>query len=173
MTDRLSEALSSFRCCLDEDIESFLREKAVTFLKREWCSVYLVLDAEKFDAGQVEAEAYFTLSHKSIIPLGASKAKAKAAAGWKEPASIHFVLIGQLGKRMERTEGGQLKCADISAGEILDYAFEVIRDSSRLIPCRCALVECSENPKLHRVYRDYGFVDFQQDGGHYQFIKRI
>ena len=61
----LSDALDSFRCCLDEDIEVFLRQKAFEFVHRGWCSVYLILDESAFDAGRIEISAYFTLSHKS------------------------------------------------------------------------------------------------------------
>ena len=64
-------------------------------------------------------------------------------------------------------------CAEITSSEILDYAFEIIRDSSSLIPCRCVLVECSENPKVQKIYTDYGFSYFQFDGEHYQFYKRV
>lgn len=38
----LSEALDMFRCFKDADIESFLREKAIEFEKRGFCTVYLI-----------------------------------------------------------------------------------------------------------------------------------
>ncbi len=164
----LSEALCSFRCCLDEDIESFLNDKAMRYVDRNWCAVYLIMDEERFLAGKVEIEAYFTLSHKALVPTNASKTRQREAAGWKDPGVIHFVLIGQLGKYMD----GQ-RSAGLSAGKILNYAFEVIRASSSLIPCRCALVECGESAKVHNLYLDYGFSFFQNDGEHHQFIKRV
>jgi len=170
---RLSDALRSFRCCLDEDIETFLRQKALTFLHRGWCSIYLILDEEAFDAGQLVIIAYFTLSHKSLIPDYASKEKVKAASGFKDTSSVHFVLIGQLGKYIARAGDGRLVAASISASEILDYAFEIIRSSSALIPCRCVLVECTDNTKVHKVYTNYAFSLFQRDGGLYQFYKRL
>ena len=114
----LRNALDSFRCYLDKDIEEFLREKALSFLDRKFCSVYLIVDEQAFDAGHVTA-------------------------------------------------------APLSSAEILDNAFEVIQDADALIPCRCALVECSENEKVHQVYLDYGFHFFQFDGTHHQFYKRI
>ena len=169
----LSDALDSFRCCLDEDIEVFLRQKAFEFVHRGWCSVYLILDGSAFDAGRIEISAYFTLSHKSLIPSGASKSKIKNASGFAAATSIHFVLIGQLGKHIEKSEDGRYISASISAGEILDYAFEIICASNDLIPCRCALVECSDNKKVQKVYTDYGFSEFQHDGELYQFTKRI
>lgn len=169
----MREALQAFRCCLDGDIETFLWNKAIPFLERGLCAVYLLLDESAFENGKVKIDAYFTLSHKSLIPEDVSKTKVRNAAGRKDAKSIHFVLIGQLGKYIADAGDGSRNQADISAKEILDCAFEVIRASSSLIPCRCALVECSGEPKLHKLYTEYGFVEFQYDGEHYQFICRI
>ena len=170
---RLSDALDNFRCYKDEDIETFLRHRAFTYIERDWCSVYLLLDEAYFEQGKIKVDAYFTLSHKSLIAANASRSRVQSAAGFKNAESIHFVLIGQLGKHMEKNDGQGALCANISAKEILDYAFEIIHSSSKLIPCRCVLVECSENPKVHKIYTDYEFSFFQFDGEHYQFYKRL
>lgn len=135
--------------------------------------MYLLVDEQEFDAGHIQVDAYFTLSHKTLIPSSASKTSMKDASGFKESESVHFVLIGQLGKRVERLENGEVYAADISGKEILDNAFEIVRAASALIPCRCVLVECSENEKVHKVYTDYQFRMFQFDGEHYQFYKQV
>lgn len=171
--DTLVDALSSFRCCKNTDIEIFLRNKAFQYIEREWCSIYLILNRECFVSGEVKIEAYFTLSHKSLIPEKASKSKVNDVAGFKYAESVHFVLIGQLGKHIEKFEDGSLVSSNISSVEILDYAFEIIRASSSLIPCRCVLVECGDEEKVHNIYTSYGFKKFQYDGEHYQFYKRI
>lgn len=145
----------------------------MTFLNEGLCAVYLILDEDEFDQGKIKIEAYFTLSHKSLITPQVSKTKIRNAARFPDAESIHFVLIGQLGKYIaEDPELGE-KRSDITSGEILDYAFEIIRASSSLIPCRCAMVECSDNPKVQQVYTNYGFSFFQYDGEHHQFYKRV
>lgn len=169
----LTDALDSFRCCLDLDIENFLRKKAIDFLQRNWCAVYLLVDEEEFEQGHIKIDAYFTLSHKTLIPTAATKTRIKDASGFKDAQSVHFVLIGQLGKYIEQSNGGQLVSAAITSTEILDKAFEVIRASSALIPCRCVLVECSNNEKIHKVYQDYQFKFFQDDGEHHQFYRQL
>lgn len=171
--NHLSDALDSFRCCADEDMETFLRQKTFQFLERGWCSVYLILDEQEFDAGHIKISAYFTLSHKSLIPGDVPKRKVKDAGGFKDAQSIHFVLIGHLGKYIERYVDGKIVSDPISGKEILDFAFEVIRSASGLIPCRCVMVECNDNGKVHKVYTDYGFTFFPYDGEHHQFYKRI
>lgn len=171
--DRLSAALDSFRCYRDMDIEAFLRQHSLQFLARGWCAIYLILDEQAFDSGNIEIDAYFTLSHKYLIPENVSKARLKRVSGFSDAESVHFVLIGQLGKYMEQRDDGGIVSAGIKAQEILDYAFEIVRASSHLIPCRCALVECGADKKIHKVYTDYNFTFFQHDGEHYQFYKRI
>lgn len=170
---RLADALDSFRCCLDEDIENFLREKAIQYVERKWCAVYLLVDEQEFDSGRIQVHAYFTLSHKTLIPSKASKTSIKKVSGFKESETVHFVLIGQLGKHIEKMDNQEICGADISSREILDKAFEIVRASNELIPCRCVLVECSGNEKVQKVYTDYQFSKFQFDGEHHQFYKQI
>lgn len=150
-----------------------MRQKAFQYLDRAWCSIYLILDEQELDAGRVKIAAYFTLSHKTLIPTSASKSRVKETSGFGEVNSIHFVLIGQLGKYIEEFDDGRMVAAGISSGEILEFAFDIISEASSLIPCRCALVECNSEEKVHKVYTDYGFKKFQYDGEHYQFYKRI
>ena len=77
--ERLIDALNCFRCSRDTDIEMFLRKRAVEFLRRGWCSVYLILDEDAFDNGELKIIAYFTLSNKVLdLPYGElSKSKVK------------------------------------------------------------------------------------------------
>ena len=171
--DRLLDALDSFRCCLDNDIETFLRKDVLRYMERNWCATYLIVDEEEFDNGKIQIDAYFTLSHKSLIPFAASKNKIKNASGFKNTESVHFVLIGHLGKHIECNNDGEILSANISGTEILDKALEVVRASHALIPCRCVLVECNDNEKVHKVYLDYQFKKFQFDGEHHQFYKKI
>ena len=140
-------------------------------MERRWCSVYLMVDEGAFDAGRIQIAGYFTLSHKTLIPSTASKRNIQHVSGFKDSASLHFVLIGQLGKYMARTADGRLCRTALSSRELLDAAFSVIRASSAYIPCRCVMVECSDNKKVQKAYTDYAFKFFQFDGEHYQFYK--
>lgn len=168
----LLSALSMFRCAQDDDIASFLPNKAIDFLHRGLCSVYLILEEESFLQGKLSIEAYFTLSHKTLcVPEGMSKSKIKEIDGFKTATSLHFVLIGQLGKYILQKEDGTYIRSPITSKEILDYAFEVIYASSALIPCKCVLVECSDEEKVKKAYEDYKFKFFQNDGKHNQYYK--
>lgn len=73
----------------------------MNFLNRGWCAIYLILDEEALNQQEFKILAYFTLSHKTLIPEQASKTKVKTVTkGFQHAESIHFVLIGQLGKHI-------------------------------------------------------------------------
>lgn len=170
----LSLALNSFSCSQDLDIETFLHTKAIDYLNRNWCSVYLILDELLFLKGELKIEAYFTLSHKTlIVNENMSKTKIQKIVGFKTAKSLQFVLIGHLGKNIAKKVNGTHIRSDIKGKEILDYAFEVIYASNDLIPCRCVLVECSDDEKVKSVYENYGFKFFQNDGIHNQYYKAL
>ena len=174
--DALDKALLSFRCAQDPDIERFLHEDAIDYYKRKLCSVYLLLNEEAFCDGRLQIEAYFTLSHKSIIAEEVETSntkKKKVTGGFADKPILEFILIGQLGKHVEKLGDGTTYRADISGEEILDNAFEIMQQASQLIPSRCALIECSDEPKVRKVYEDYRFTFLQRDAVHNQYYKII
>ena len=63
----LQKGLDSFRNTKDRDIEFFLREKALDFEKRHWCSTYLLIDEDTMiQSKSIKVEGYFTLSNKVL-----------------------------------------------------------------------------------------------------------
>lgn len=172
--NQLSAALCDFKCAKDADIETFLHNKATEFEKRGFCTVYLILDADAFEKGNISVQAYFTLSHKSIqIDENVSKTVRKRIAASKDADITHFVLIGQLGKYIAETGNGEYYQTEVSSTDILDDAFEIIRKANEMIACRGVLVECSAEEKIHMVYKNYGFAFLQYDDPHFQFYKRV
>lgn len=174
--DALDKALLSFRCAQDTDIETFLHKDAISYYKRKLCSVFLLLNEKAFGEGRLQIDAYFTLSHKNIISDTVETSKTqrkKVTGGFIDRPVLEFVLIGQLGKHVESLENGSTYRASISGAEILDRAFEVMQQASQLIPSRCALIECSDEPKVRKVYEDYGFTFLQRDEVHNQYYRII
>lgn len=165
----LQRALSLFKCAKDLDIQDFLRNKAINYSDRRICYTYLICDEVLFDQGILSVQAYFTLSMKNIsFGDEVSNSKRKTIAGYKDRTSEPVVLIGQLGKYIDD------ECiADISLGEILEYADEIIREATELIPCRASLVECSFRVYDKGLYSKEGYRYLQQDGTLYQYYKPI
>lgn len=172
--DKLVTALKMFRCAKDADIETFLHDKAIEFEKRGYCTVYLVLEAEAFKSGNISIQAYFTLSHKSIgFNSEVSRTVRGKVATHRDAEITHFVLIGQLGKYIERIGQDEYYETEVSSTDILNDAFDMIQKASDIIVCRGVLVECSAEEKIHTVYKNYGFSFLQCDEAHFQFYKRV
>jgi hypothetical protein len=151
----------AFKCSLDDDIQSFIHEKAFDFERRGWSSVYLLFNEDSFSQGELSLEAFFTLSHKALsVSNEVSKTKRKIIFKGISPSDsfAHFVLIGHLGKNQSREY-----VSKITSGEILDAAFEIISRSKELITFNCVLVECKNHPKLLEIYERYGFKYLQKD----------
>lgn len=170
--DTLIEALRSFRCFKDEDVQNFLNTKAISFESRGWATTYIFLNAERLKAGELFIEGYFSLSHKAVIfsnsVSGASKSK---IAGTKMSETASFVLIGQLGKYMDTSSSPAFK-SELSSENILTEAMNIIRCSSDYIVCRNVLIECKPIEKIQKIYSDFGFKELQyEDGLHSMYLR--
>ena len=171
---QIEEVLKSYRCTKDRDIESFLQTKAVTYEKRGWCSIYLLINRENyFHKGIISVDGYFTLSNKivALTDMVSGAKRRKLFNGMKrESGMVHFILIGQLGKYIGQP-GEDDAAGDISAVQLLDRAFEIIYEVKKRITCSCALIECKDEPKLCRLYEDYGFRELQKSENMHQYFK--
>lgn len=169
----LYEALGSFICDKDSAIQEFLNKNALDFLERNLCSIYLILDKEAFDNKKLKIEAYFALLHKAIrLNNDVSKSKKKKLAGSKEKNLASVVLIGQLGKFINCC-GDVQEISDITIAEIVSFVNEVIASANQYIPCRFAMVECSEQLHQKGVYKNVGFTYLQKDNNYHQYYKVI
>ena len=62
----MREVLSLFFCPKNSDVETFLRDKAITFEKASRARTYLILDEEALTDGKINIIAYFTVSMKAL-----------------------------------------------------------------------------------------------------------
>ena len=172
--EQLNEVLKNYQCTKDKDIETFLQTKAVTYEKRGWCSVYLLIDKERFVRdGHFFIDGYFTLSNKIVQltdAVSGSKRRKLFNGMKKESDMAHFILIGQLGKYIGQGKAGEI-VGDASATQLLDQAFGIIYEVKKRITCSCVLIECRDEPKLCRLYEDYGFRELQRSGDMHQYFK--
>lgn len=157
----LIEALLDFKCCKDSDVQAFLNSKAI---RRGWTTTYLLLSKEKFEEGVLFVEGYFSLSHKAVVfEPKVSLSSRKKLLGFKEATTGSFVLIGQLGKRMELTSDHQILASRLTAADLLNDAMLIIGRTSEQIVCRNVIIECKPIEKVKKIYEDYGFSDLQYD----------
>lgn len=173
--DKLEEILQNFKCSYDQDIENFLKNKALEYEKRKWCSTYLLMDKDKMLAGEFFIEGFFTLSFKSVsLSDDISNSTRKKLYGGinKKDKHIPFVLIGQLAKYIDKKNEENVEKSSITSNDLLEGAFEIIEQVNERIPLRCVLVECKALEKLCNMYEECGFRKLQENEL-MQYFKKI
>lgn len=153
-------ALSNFTCPMNQDVEYFLRHKAIEFAKQSIAITYLIYAQYKKENVLV---AYFTLANKfvAIYKEGLSSSMRKKITKFcqYDPAikryTISAPLIGQLGKNYYR-EYNNL----ITGDELLKIACDKVAESQKIIGGKIVYLECEDKDKLTGFYSTNGFVDF-------------
>jgi hypothetical protein len=153
----LSKFLEGFSCHKNQDVQDFLRKKAIRFDSTHNSRTYLIFDEEQLNFGIF---CYFTLSFKEIIledDYQISKSKIKKLNGISKNAErIRAFLIGQLGKNTS------IKNNPLNLKEILSEVFSILQQAQELIGGRVILLECEDNEKLINLYRNNGFEVLQK-----------
>jgi len=148
--EEVSKVLSSFSCKRDEDVESFLRDKAIIQEKKHISRTYLIFDIEDM---QKELVAYFTLAissmeDKDLVCSGNLRKKMNINNG-----SAQSYLIGQIGK----LDGAQKGLGRFA----IEKAIDRIVSANAKVGCRVVRVDC--RPPLVNYYKDNGFTLVRQN----------
>ena len=164
--------LAKFLCPLDDDIEYFLREKAILFQKMGVSRTYLVYTSYKDNPVLV---GYFALASKGLsVRRNVSGTLRKKITGSKskEISEIAVFLIGQISKNYADDLD---KLRLISGSDLLRLAFQKIKAAQHITGGRVVLIECHNHNKLKEFYEKHGFVYLDQDGddGLLRYIREI
>ncbi len=158
--ERTKEVLADYSCPINEDIQYFLREKAILFSKQRIARTHLVFAGYK---GKMVLVGYYALAYKpveiKIDKLNSTwRKRLKAFATYEETTRSYWAslpLIGQLGKNF--TNGyDQL----ISGDELLKLACDRIEALQNEVGGKMAYLECEDSPGLVRFYEENGFFRF-------------
>lgn len=141
--------LSDFSCPKNDEIDFFLKNRAIDFANRKQSITYLVFDDEN---GNIAA--YFTLTHKSIEISDESLSKTarrhlQRYAFLDETAKSYTTsafLIAQFGKNMNENR--------ITGNELMDNVFMLLTKIQREIGGGVVYLECEDNPKLLDFYQN-------------------
>lgn len=156
--DDLKNDLKSFSCKTNEEIETFIREKAIDFAKRKLSITYLV---EDINDGAILG--YFTLTHKSIVVdaanLSKSSEKKLARYSRKDAKTGNYMasafLLAQFGKNYAVDEGKR-----ISGSELMSFADIVLIDIQYRIGGGIVYLDCEDHDKLIKFYSGQNFKRF-------------
>ena len=161
--DGVEAILSGYSCPINDDIEDFLRHKAIAFARQGLAKSHLVFAGYQ---GEVVLAGYFALANKTLfIPDKAKLGKnirrrlAKFATYVSETKMtiISAPLIAQLGKNYQN---GYDRL--ITGDELLKMACDMIQGTQLAVGGKVAYLECEDKPSLIRFYESTGFRRFDE-----------
>ena len=158
--DRVKTILADFICPKNKDVEDFLRNKAIEFMKNGFSGTYLVFVSYKNEPKLV---GYYALANKTIsVKRGIlSKTFQKRLSRFGTYVSnskrytLAAILIGQLGKNYKDGIDKQ-----ITGDELLQMAFDTIKKIQIAIGGRFVFIECEDVERLKSFYSSNGFYEF-------------
>lgn len=158
--DKTKSILSEFSCPLNQDIESFIRHKAIHFTLQGVSVTTLVITTRRKTNVII---GYYTLANKMFIV----KRKDISNTLWKRitkfgvcipeinACQIPAPLIAQLGKNF--TCG----CNKLITGsELLQMAINDIKISQKILGGKIIYLECEDKPQLIEFYNNNKFYEF-------------
>jgi len=155
----VSDVIAGFSCRYNEEIDSYLRNRAVDFTCKSMTMAHLVFDTETgFCVG------YFALTHKPVVfhadtLSGSQRKRIERFAKLDVETGCYTVsafLIAQIGKNY-LAQNGEL----ISGVALLDLAKDELLVAKQKIGGQIVFVEMEHgNEQLAKFYADNGFVPF-------------
>lgn len=158
----IKNLLSSFSCPLNNDVDYFLKHKAIEFSRRGFAKTHLVF-WQSSDRCEQELIGYYAIAQKSFSISKGSVSnniyKQLSQYGMYDFSYhkniISALLIGQLAKNY--TDGNDTL---ITGDELLFLALEKIKSIQNESGGRYTYLECEDNPKLIEFYTRNGFIKF-------------
>ena len=158
--NKLQKILNDFECSLNKDVEYFIKEKAIHFLKMGIAKTFLVSTTYK---NQHVIVGYFSLANKitRVKKTALSSSLRKRMSRFAEDNdskryyTVSLPLIGQLGKNY-KNDYNQL----ITGDELLRLACTKIKEAQDILGGKFAFLECEDKAKLQEFYERNGFVCF-------------
>lgn len=164
----------------EHDVQFFLHSKAIEFEKMDISRTYLVMSTfqrKPFIAG------YFSISNKSMImnkksyqSLSTTMKKRLLGIGYKTEQNSYEVksfLLGQLGKNYSEVA---VRANLASGDDLLELAYEKIKEAHKVVGGRILYLECDDYPKLVDFYTRNGFrkiQNFNSSNSQLIMIKKI
>ncbi len=166
----VSDLLNAFSCPLNHDVEDFLRNpnKALAYEKSDIGRTYLLYDRQAVEeTGRMLILGYFTLAIKNFVfgkELSGTRKKKLVGMLSSEIEEIPGYLIGQIAKNFQ-TDVPMKETTNLH--ELLEYALAMIGDAQSRVGGRFVFLDCKkENEKVHRLYIENGFKDYQNITAH-------
>lgn len=156
--DDINSILAEFSCPLNDDVEYFVKHKAVQFEKVDLARTYFVYAIDNGESklcgmyslatGHLELDSKLTRKQKRSF-FGTTYSLGK---------TINTHLIGQLSKNFSNNNDKL-----ISGDLLIELAFERIKERNMLSPSPVIHIDCKDELKLRSFYERMGFVYFKKN----------
>lgn len=158
--NKIKEVLCNFECDLNKDVEYFIRQKSIEFLKSGISKTFLVFASNK---DRPVIVGYFSLTTKSIdvkkkYLTNTMKKRIRRFANnneYEKYFTVSLPLIGQLGKNYKNGYNDL-----ISGDELLKLACDKVREAQKIVGGKFVYLECEDIEYLKEFYSSNGFVCF-------------
>jgi hypothetical protein len=157
--EQLKALLKNFKCNLNKDVEYFIKEKAIQFLKLGISKTFLVSTSYK---GNNVIVGYFSLTNKVTrikknILSNSLKKKLNRFSQNDDPKYyiVSLPLIGQLGKNYYDDYNTL-----ISGDVLLKLACDKVKEAQQILGGKFVFLECEDKEILKNFYESNGFVCF-------------
>ncbi|MDR1796728.1 MAG: N-acetyltransferase [Clostridiales Family XIII bacterium] len=155
--ERVNEILSTFSCPLNDDIEHFLKERAVEFSNKGIARTHLVMRGE---GDGLELLGYYTLANKILTIAADSMSKTTRSRIERFGVidthtglyNVPTPLIAQLGRNFS-----ECLLYSIAGEELLEAACSKVADIQAELGGRLVYIECENTSKLIDFYSRNNF----------------
>jgi hypothetical protein len=157
--ERTVDILSSFMCDKNQDIETYLHDKAIDFSNQFIAGTHLLFC--EYDDHHLLA-GYYALAMKNLflkekdVPSNSRRKRLEKFGDYFSHLNGFIIpapLIAQLGKNDLYSD------LDLITGkDILDYALQHITLMQKDFSGKMAFLECEDRPKLINFYESNGFL---------------
>ncbi len=154
--EKVKNIINCFSCPINEDVEFFIKNKAIEFNKHGYSKTQLVFTSYKKENVLV---GYFTIANKNIlvkkdtIKSNTLKKRINKFSNSVPDIKDYLItapLIAQLGKNL------------ISGDELLKIALDQIEYAQKVFGGKFVYIECEDKPKLIEFYESNGFSKFNK-----------
>lgn len=153
--DSIQAVLSSFVCNENQEVEEFLKHKAINHEKKGLAKTVLILDPNC----NYEIVGYYSISIKSLIiegTLNTTQKKKYFGTSQTNGNTIPAILIGQLGKN-------EAVKSTFTGSNLIDFIIMYIKRMSLYTPSVIVYVEHNGTQKLFDFYEKHGFIYFPRN----------
>ncbi len=149
--------LSTFKCPLNNDVETFIRKKAIAFTRQALSRTYLIFDGSSLVGFFALANKFIHIDTAGLSNKLCSRISRFArSSSQQNTLSLAAPLIAQIGKNFAVTDN------PLKGDDLLSMSCNKVAEAQFILGGKLVYLECDGNPKLQTFYERNGFAVFSR-----------